>query len=467
MTEGWRLGFRSVDHELTDWSPLSVVGELPAALHGTLYLLGPARHEVHGERNASWLDGDGMAHAVRIDQGGARYRSRFVVTTKKRAEDAAGRRIYGTLGDVPAGGALRRLRHPFPRSTANTAIAVHGDSVLALWSGARPYALDPDTLETLGEATLGGRLRPWHPFSASPATDPVTGDLWNVGIRWGLPPVFRVYRCPPGKRAQVVASGSLARCPGAAAFGISATKAVLVLPPLLLPMIPVRVALGRRSMLDSLEWQPERHTRLIVVDRRTGAVRRTSTDALMVSALAQAYDDGEDLVVDLCTFPDGSALDVTREVMSGEIRTQTYATLAALRIRPDGEVTTTLLPPLDGARISSPAHAGPDARIYGVTLNPLGRYMGLPAAVDRGSGKVAWAPPEADAFAGAPIPVPRPGAVVSTDCWVLTVVLNSTTGTSELRVLDGEDLTRPPLAVAALPQVVPFGFQGAWAPALP
>lgn len=469
MNEGWRHGFRSVEAEFPDWVRLPLEGDLPADLRGTLYLAGPAQHHVGGDRNASWLDGDGMAHALRVDDSGVRYRARFVATAKKRAEDAAGRRIFATLGSVPAGGPLRRLLHPFPRSTANGGIVRHGDRLLALWSGGRPYALDPDTLETLGQETLGGRLKPWHPFSATPVTDPETGDLWNVGIRWGLPAVFRIYRCPPGGRAEVVAAGALPRAPGAAAFGLSRTRAVLVLPPLVAPFVPLRVAAGRRAMLDVLEWQPERGTTVITVDRRSGEVRRSTTEAMMVSSLAQAFDDADDgdgdadLVVDLSTFPDGSLLEVTREAMGGEVRTQTYATLRSLRIAPDGHVATTLWPPLDGARVASPALAGPDARIFGVTLNPLGGYMGLPAAVDRGSGKVTWAVPEADSYAGQPVPVPRCGATAADHCWVLCLVLDAAAERSELRVLDGEDITRPPVAVAVLPHVVPFGFQGSWA----
>ena len=41
------------------------------------------------------LEGDGMIHAVWIGQGKARYRNRWVWTNGLRAEERAGRALYG------------------------------------------------------------------------------------------------------------------------------------------------------------------------------------------------------------------------------------------------------------------------------------------------------------------------------------------------------------------------------------
>nr|MBA2281421.1 carotenoid oxygenase family protein [Acidimicrobiia bacterium] len=390
--------------------------------------------------------------------------SRFVATAKKRAEDSAGRRIYATFGSRPGGGAVRRLLHPFPRCTANAGVVHHDGRLLALWSGARPYALDAETLATIGPESFGGRLRPWHPFSAAPVRDPATGDLWNVGVRPGLPAVARLYRCPAGAKAEVVARLAVPFAPASFAFGLTATTAVVVIPPAALPRFPVALALGRATALDVLEWRPDEGTLVLLVDRRTGAVRgRARTDAFMPTSLAQAYDDGDDVVVDLCAFPDATVFAATQESMDGEAVTQTYPTLQTLRIRPDGSVERTLRPPLDGAAVVDPAAPGPAARIAGVTVNPAGGYFGLPAVVAAGTANVSWAPPDPHLFAGPPVPIARPGGEPS--AWVLTLALNSARARSELRILDGDDLRRPPAAVVALPHVVPFGARGTWVPA--
>src|SRR5205807_8882098 len=105
----WRLGFRSLETEIGDGVELEVEGTLPAEPDGTLYRIGPARHDVYGERLRHWFDGDGMVHALRLSGGTAEYRNRFVATKKKREEDAARRRLFGGFVTRPAGGSHSRL----------------------------------------------------------------------------------------------------------------------------------------------------------------------------------------------------------------------------------------------------------------------------------------------------------------------------------------------------------------------
>ena len=116
----WRLGFRSLEAEIAEGVDLEVDGTLPADLEGSLYRVGPARHDVYGDRYRHWFDGDGMVHALRLSGGGATYRNRYVATDKKRDEDAVRRRLYGGFGTAPTGGPRPRRRTPTPSSTRAT-----------------------------------------------------------------------------------------------------------------------------------------------------------------------------------------------------------------------------------------------------------------------------------------------------------------------------------------------------------
>jgi carotenoid cleavage dioxygenase len=74
---------------------------------------------------------------------------------------------------------------------------------------------------------------------------------------------------------------------------------------------------------------------------------------------------------------------------------------------------------------------------------------------------------EAHEFGGArggaePIVVPKADGVAEDDAWILTVVYDPATDTSELHVLDAQDITGPEVARIELPQRVPFGFHGNW-----
>ena len=67
----WLAGFEGVSADLPP-SALTVEGRFPAALHGSLYRNGPARHQIGGLRYHHLFDGDGMIQRYDIDTRGAR-----------------------------------------------------------------------------------------------------------------------------------------------------------------------------------------------------------------------------------------------------------------------------------------------------------------------------------------------------------------------------------------------------------
>jgi carotenoid cleavage dioxygenase-like enzyme len=48
--------------------------------------------------------------------------------------------------------------------------------------------------------------------------------------------------------------------------------------------------------------------------------------------------------------------------------------------------------------------------------------------------------------------------------WVLSVVYDATTDSSDLVILDATSFAGPPVATVHLPDRVPFGFHGSWLP---
>ena len=61
-----------------------------------------------------------------------------------------------------------------------------------------------------------------------------------------------------------------------------------------------------------------------------------------------------------------------------------------------------------------------------------------------------------------PVVVPKADATAEDDCWILTVVYDAGTDSSELCILDAADITAPEVARITLPQRVPYGFHGNW-----
>ena len=460
---GWELGFQTLEAEL-DETELEVAGTLPSDLDGVLYRVGPARHDVYGDRYKHWFDGDGMVHALRLGGGQASYRNRFVATKKKAEEDAARARMYAGFGTPPAGRGLTRMRRAAVRAnTANTNVVFHHGRLLALWEAGRPWRLDPHTLDTIGEDDLGGALAPNDSISAHPKLDPATGEMWNFGIGYGPKTTFSLYRTTAEGVTDRVTKIKLPFGGMVHDFALTATKAVVVMPPIALPWIPVALLTGRRSYGQSLRWQPGRGTPIAVIDRATAETRWYQTDGFMMFHTVNAWDEGDDVVVDLCAYPDDSIMRLISEVMVG----QSYPASAfaeRLRMTAAGTVERRRLSdtPVELPRVAGRSLTGAQTRIYGPTNNEEGHFIGVPAAIDPESGKAQLTPMTAGQFAGELVPVTKSNATGDDDVWLLTLVLDADARRSELWVLDGADVAAPPVAVVALPHVVPFGFHGNW-----
>ena len=60
--------------------------------------------------------------------------------------------------------------------------------------------------------------------------------------------------------------------------------------------------------------------------------------------------------------------------------------------------------------------------------------------------------------------MPKDAAANEGDGWLLTLVHQAETDTSDLYVLNAQDITGEPQAIVQLPQRVPAGFHGNWIP---
>ena len=154
-----------------DVHDLEVVGRIPDELNGAFYR-NSADHTYPPLLGKDiFLNGDGMVHMVRFENGHADLKTRYVRTRKFELERKARRALFGAY------------RNPFTdapevagegNNIANTAVLWHHGKLYALKESGLPYELDPNTLETLGERNLGGKLN--RTFTAHPKLDPETGE---------------------------------------------------------------------------------------------------------------------------------------------------------------------------------------------------------------------------------------------------------------------------------------------------
>ena len=155
---------------------LKVTGEIPRDLNG-IYVRNTHNpvHESLGVYHP--YDGDGMLHAVHFEDGHATYRNRFVQTTGFLAERAAGKSLWsGVLQPGISGrrgwGAIGAMK-----DNAGTDVICHAGKLIASMSqGSEPWRLDPVSLETIGpDASWAYRIP--DGLSSHSKVDPQTGEM--------------------------------------------------------------------------------------------------------------------------------------------------------------------------------------------------------------------------------------------------------------------------------------------------
>jgi all-trans-8'-apo-beta-carotenal 15,15'-oxygenase len=276
-----------------------VEGRVPRALRGTYYLNGPARFSRGGLRYRHWLDGDGMVCSLRFGGEGDRVRftARFVRGAKLCAEEEAGRPLFRAFGTSFESDLLKRKI--MLESPLNVSAYTFAGRLLAFGEQGLPVELDPLTLETRGEFNFGGVLNDVSPFAAHPKFDPVTDEMFNFGVAFSArEPLLHLYRFDPQARLVYRRRLSLDYPCSMHDFGLSQTHAVFYLSPNLLDMQSFVVE--GRTLLDSLRWEPERGSFLLVAARDTGAeVARFAVGSRHCLHLVNCFEEGDLLNVDV------------------------------------------------------------------------------------------------------------------------------------------------------------------------
>src|SRR5258708_3517003 len=164
-------GFAPIRMEC-DSAYLTIEGEVPAELDGTFYRIGPnPQFAPRGSYNP--LNGDGMVHAFRLQEGRVSYRNRWIRTQQWTLENAAGRALFGTSGfPSDSDSSVAGMRTD---GVANTHLVWHGNRLLALEEGHGPIEIDPVSLETIGRWSFGDKLP--RNMTAHPKVDPESGEM--------------------------------------------------------------------------------------------------------------------------------------------------------------------------------------------------------------------------------------------------------------------------------------------------
>lgn len=461
MTVPHRSGFETQSEEVTS-ERLPVEGSIPAWLAGRYVGNGPGQFEVGDRTLAHWFDPLAMVRGFDIDDG-ISYTNRFVRSRDYAFARDRGRvrtQFPGTPPDRPVWTRLRQaLTGEFPDNPV-IGVARIGGELAAITESPVALTLDPDTLETTGRidltAGLDADLTLGHPHY-----DPWRETLVNLGVSYGRETTYTLFR-RDGRTVEPTATVAFDDAPYVHSFAL--TERYAVLPAMPFGLNATELLLGvitRATFVDAFE-RFDRPGEFVVVDRETGEVAaRNRVDPLFVYHHANAFADGDNLVVDLVGYRDQQAV--------------TDLTLANLRSDspsvPRGDLRRYRLP-LDGGRatgetlreghmefpvIDYPGRLGrPYDRVY---VAESDGDAALPTRLARvavpDGDAVTWAEP--GAFPGEPTFVRAPEGT-NAEGVVLSVVFDAETDDSFLVVLDATTMTER--ARAPLPHRLPYGFHG-------
>ncbi|KAM6504578.1 hypothetical protein FSOLCH5_015320 [Fusarium solani] len=279
---------------------LETIGEIPKEINGTFYRNMPDPQVAPFARDDIWFNGDGNIGAFRIKDGHVDFKQRYVRTEKFVRERQARRALIGKYRNEYTDA------EPFKiRSTANTNIVYFNGKMLACKEDSPPYAMDPETLETLGVETFNGQLKS-ETFTAHPKIDAVSGELIGFGYEAkGLATTDICYFSikPDG----VISEELWFKQPQLSMIhDFAVTENWVVLP--LIPHIcdPERMKNGGEHWY----WDPNMPIYFVVLPRRGGKpedVKYFHAPNAFPGHTANAYEDSDgDLLVDLTIASDNA-----------------------------------------------------------------------------------------------------------------------------------------------------------------
>ncbi len=429
-------------HEEVTVTDLRVTGTIPTELTGRYLRNGPNPAGPVNEAKYHWFSGHGMVHGIRLRDGRAEwYRNRWVRT----------KGVCDILGGTPPPSDWPADHPSFP---ANTNVIGHAGRTYAIVEAGSPPIEMSYELDTVRVSSLGGTLP--MAFSAHPKRDPKSGELHVMTYYWGW-----------GNQVQYLLVGTDGRVrkhvdiplPGGPMLHDMAITEKYALVFDLPCVFNLDAAMKGASLPYYWDHDYEARIGFMPLDGGADAIKWVTIDPCYVFHPMNAYDDGDEVVLDAARHP---------KMFDRERRGPSEG---------DPVLTRWRLNPSTGAAKEETVNDRPQEfpRINESLIGRSYRY-GYSAGVGTGFAQDTLMKTDLTTFAvqartdqprfgyGEPVFVARDGAVAEDDGWVMALRHDTQNDTSDLAIFDARAITDDPVAVVHLPVRVPNGFHGNWVP---
>jgi len=450
-----------VEYDATDLDVIE--GAIPAELAGT-YLRNTENPLLPAIGRYHPFDGDGMLHSITFAGGKAAYRNRVIRTQGLAAELEAGAPLWAGIIESPSKslrpdgwGARTRMK-----DASSTDVVVHaGRALTTFYQCGDAYELHPTTLEQYGRAS-------WVPpggISAHPKVDHATGELLFFNYTTTAP--YMTYGVLD--RARNVTTLQAIDLPGPRLpHDMAFTERFAILNDFPLFWEPEALAKGAYRP----RWHPDMPSRFAIVPRRGGDVRWFEASATYVLHWANAFEDGETIVLDGYFQEQPVSPPDPADGVYGGLRRMTdlHAMRSKLHrwrfdLRTGKTTEERLSNEVDEFPSIHHARGGTRHRYLWSMTSPVGWFLfdGM-VRYDVETGATQRYRFPAGVFASESPMAPRPGGTAEDDGWIVTFTTDAARDRSECQIFDAARISDGPIARVALPARISSGTHACWQP---
>ncbi|MDO9049735.1 MAG: carotenoid oxygenase family protein [Methylobacter sp.] len=446
----------SLNHSVTRthaFETLTVDGTLPTTLRGTLFRAGPGLLERFGRTVAHPFEADGAITAVRIGDG-VQGACRIVEAEEYRLEEKLGKSLYGSTAS-PFARLHNGLTQTF-KNTGNTNVLAWQGRCFALVESGKPVEMDVLNLDTKNATDLGVIQ---GAFSAHPHRVEALKTTFNFGLRGKH---IDLYALPDTGSARWLGSFEAPWISMVHDFIATDRHLIFFIGPA--KLVAWRAMLGLKDFTKYFRWDNRAGTMIVIVPLADPAhPMKFEVDAFWVWHFVNAFEDGEDIMVDAIRHDDfsvfASPVDLNANV-SGE------PALWRFRLSPkQGGFSGEPLRPFPCEFPSvHPRYVGAEHRT--IWLQTYTKADGTEGAgVGRFDTQTRqtqyWHSPEGH-LGSEPVFVPEHGD--APEGWLLQLLQDPEAKRSYLAVLDSERLDAGPVAKVWFNQAIPMTFHGVFVP---
>lgn len=444
-------------HDELDLENLEVIGKIPEDLSGVYMRNGP-NPEFEPISYTYPFDGDGMIHAIYIKNSKASYKNRFVLTPGLLAERKAGQALYGGILNpiIPESKYFDDKKDISPfKNGAFIHVIRHANKYIAMYEGDVAFEIDRD-LKTIGK---------WHPdgeknIEIGPHTrlDPENGELWLINYSFEKP-YLKVYTLD--KTGKIIKNVDINKPYSTMMHDFVLTKNYVIFfdCPLVLDI--------EKSMRGQIpiSWEPQRGTRIGIMNRKTNQTEWFETEPFFVFHFANAYEKNNNIIIDYIRHEDFD-LNETSSKAKEDIPPFLYSTKIDLeskkiiheklcsnpcefpRIRED-------LNSLENRYIYFPANKSNSSINSDNCNNSIVKFDKINKSYSlHDYGK--------DINIDEAVFAPKNNSKSEDDGYIMQFIYNKITKKSEFVILDAKNIEREPIARVLLPRRVPHGLHGSW-----